>query len=208
MGKLKEPCLFHYLVKLTQHCPHSHLGVRQNRQVVIIMLSVLNLTYVLFSHLFRHDFRPDYTKLGILKHHFPSVPVLCVTATASDRVRQDCCNILRLQRNHLFFRSTANRPNLTYKVKCKADSKDAVIKDMVAFIKENHENEAGIIYTFSRKEADEVADSLCNHGIVARAYHSDVSDSRKTAVHRSWMRNATQVRITMYLECFSFVIAF
>lgn len=79
-------------------------------------------------------------------------------------------------------------------IKSKADSKDAVIKDMVAFIKDNHENEAGIIYTFSRKEADEVADALCTNGIVARAYHSDVSDSRKDAVHRSWMRNDTQVR--------------
>jgi superfamily II DNA helicase RecQ len=129
-----------------------------------------------------------------LKHHFPSVPVLAVTATASQRVREDCCNILKLNRDHLLFRSTANRPNLKYSVKCKADSKDAVIQDMVAFIKENHVNEAGIIYTFSRKEADEVADSLCTHGIVARSYHSNISDSRKDAVHRSWMRNDTQVR--------------
>jgi superfamily II DNA helicase RecQ len=121
--------------------------------------------------------------------------VLAVTATASDRVRQDCCDILRLDKNHLFFRSTANRPNLTYIVKCKADSKDAVINDMVAFIKDNHEHDAGIIYTFSKKEADEVADALCTNSIVARAYHSDVSESRKNAVHRSWMRNDTQVRL-------------
>ena len=149
-----------------------------------------------------HDFRPDYTKLGILKHHFPSVPVLAVTATASDRVRQDCCDILRLDRNHLFFRSTANRPNLTYMIKCKQDSKDALIKDMVAFIKQKHENDAGIIYTFSKKEADEVADALCNNGIVSRSYHSDVPDSTKNQVHRSWMRNETQVN-TEY-GCFVF----
>ncbi|KAL3785909.1 hypothetical protein HJC23_008104 [Cyclotella cryptica] len=140
-----------------------------------------------------HDFRPDYTKLGILKHHFPSVPVLAVTATASDRVRADCCDILKLDRHHLFFRSTANRPNLKYAVKCKPDSKDAVIKDMVAFIQTNHVNHAGIIYTFSRKEADEVADALCENGIVARSYHSDITDSTKDATHRSWMRNETQV---------------
>jgi hypothetical protein len=157
---------------------------------------IQHLTFILCVIYFYqgHDFRPDYTKLGILKHHFPSIPVLAVTATASDRVRQDCCDILKLNKNHLFFRSTANRPNLTYIVKSKADSKDAVINDMVAFIKDNHENEAGIIYTFSKKEADEVSDSLCSNGIVARAYHSDVSESRKNAVHRSWMRNETQVR--------------
>ena len=140
-----------------------------------------------------HDFRPDYTKLGILKHHFPNVPVLAVTATASERVRNDCANILRLGSKYSFFRSTANRPNLRYSVKCKQDAKEAVVKDMVEFIKKNHVNQAGIIYTFSRKEADDLADRLCDNGIVARAYHSSVADNRKTAIHRSWMKNETQV---------------
>ncbi len=140
-----------------------------------------------------HDFRPDYRQLGILKHHFPNTPMLAVTATASERVRHDCAEILRLGRNYRFFRSTANRPNLTYSIKYKKDSKDAVVKDMVDFIKQYHANQAGIIYTFSKKEADQVADSLCNHGIIARAYHSDVQDSRKTLIHQSWMNNQTQV---------------
>ena len=140
-----------------------------------------------------HDFRPDYGKLGILKHHFSSTPILAVTATASERVRKDCAEILRLRQNYQFFRSTANRPNLIYSIKCKKDSKDAVVKDMVDFIKQNHANQAGIIYAFSKKEADQVADSLCGHGIIARAYHSDVQESRKNMIHQSWMRNETQV---------------
>lgn len=140
-----------------------------------------------------HDFRPDYRQLGILKHHFPNTPMLAVTATASERVRHDCAEILRLGRDYRFFRSTANRPNLTYSIKYKKDSKDAVVKDMVDFIKKHHANQAGIIYTFSKKEADQVADSLCNHGIIARAYHSDVEDSRKNMIHQSWMNNETQV---------------
>lgn len=78
-------------------------------------------------------------------------------------------------------------------IKCKPDSKDALIKDMVGFIKEKHENDAGIIYTFSKKEADEVANALRNNGIEGESYHSDVSDSKKNQVHRSWMRNKTQV---------------
>ena len=139
------------------------------------------------------DFRPDYRQLGILKHHFPNTPMLAVTATASERVRKDCAEILRLGRNYRFFRSTANRPNLTYSIKHKKDSKEAVVKDMVEFIKKHHANHAGIIYTFSKKEADQVADSLCSHGIIARAYHSDVQDSRKNMIHQSWMNNETQV---------------
>mmetsp|Transcript_33292 Transcript_33292/g.66212 ORF Transcript_33292/g.66212 Transcript_33292/m.66212 type:complete len:972 (+) Transcript_33292:288-3203(+) len=140
-----------------------------------------------------HDFRPDYTKLGVLKHHFPTIPVLAVTATASERVRHDCAQILGLASNYRYFRSTANRPNLKYSIRQKHDVAANVVKDMVEFIQSNHCNEAGIIYTFSRREADDLSDKLCDNGIIARAYHSSVSDSRKEAIHRSWMKNETQV---------------
>ena len=139
-----------------------------------------------------HDFRPDYAKLGVLKNHFPSVPILAVTATASDRVREDCCSILQLDNNYRFFRSTANRPNLRYQVRPK-ESATGVLEDMAAFIKEHHPRAAGIIYTYSRKDADTVADQLVERGIFAEAYHSDISAARKHNVHRSWMRNETQV---------------
>ncbi len=68
-----------------------------------------------------------------------------------------------------------------------------MIDDMVDFVRENHTGEAGIIYTFSKKEADDVANRLCDNGIVARSYHSDVHETRKDQVQRSWMRNETQV---------------
>jgi len=140
-----------------------------------------------------HDFRPDYTKLGILKTHFPSIPLIAVTATASDRVREDCARILRIGTNYQLFRSTANRPNLRYSVRNKPDGSQKVIDDMVDFIKTQHPNDAGIIYTFSKKEAEEVADKLCSGGIVARPYHADVQREHKDMTHRSWMRNETQV---------------
>jgi RecQ family ATP-dependent DNA helicase len=140
-----------------------------------------------------HDFRPDYAQLGILKRHFPSIPVIAVTATASDKVRQDCCTILALGTNYRFFRSTANRLNLLYSVRPKPDGKDAVVDEMVTFIKEKYPQSAGIVYTLSRKDADTVASCLCEYGVVARPYHSDVSPKNKEMVHRSWMRNETQV---------------
>jgi ATP-dependent DNA helicase Q1 len=108
-------------------------------------------------------------------------------------VRHNCAEILKLGNNYQFFRSTANRPNLNYSVKCKPDSKDDVAKDMVAFIKANHVGDAGIIYTFSKKEADTVADQLCNNGIIARSYHSNVREDHKHQILKSWMRNETQV---------------
>lgn len=139
-----------------------------------------------------HDFRPDYTKLGVLKRHFPFVPCIAVTATASDKVRDDVCDILCLGTNYRFFRSSAHRPNLTYAIRPKRDGKD-VVSDMVAFIKERHPRNAGIVYTFSRKDADVLADHLCEYGVVARSYHSDVTPTNKEHIHTSWMRNETQV---------------
>jgi len=143
--------------------------------------------------MYGHDFRPDYAKLGILKKHFPNIPLIAVTATASDRVREDCCRILRIDPNHNFFRSSADRQNLTYHVKSKPDSKDAVVKDMVTFIQTHHPKHAGIVYTFSRREADEVATKLESHGISARSYHSSISDASKEHIHNSWMKNRTKV---------------
>ena len=143
--------------------------------------------------MYGHDFRPDYTKLGVLKAHFPTIPVLAVTATASDRVRLDCCQILKIEQSYQFFRSTAHRPNLTYSVRPKPDGKDKIIDEMAAFIKEKHPRNAGIVYAFSRKDADDIANKLKARGIAAESYHSDVGKAKKEQVHHSWMRNKTQV---------------
>ena len=111
---------------------------------------------------------PEYAKLGKLKAHFPSIPVIAVTATASDRVRQDVCEILRLQNNYTFFRSTAHRPNLTYSVVPKPSTATAVVEDMADYVHRKAHGAAGIVYTLTKREADAVAGALCEHGIVAR----------------------------------------
>jgi len=143
--------------------------------------------------------------------HFPHVPLIAVTATASERVRDDCARILRIGTNFQLFRSTANRNNLNYSIRPKPDGAQKVIDNMVDFIKTHHPNNAGIIYCFSKKEAEDVADKLCTGGIVARPYHADISQGRKDQTQRSWQRNQTQVvvgefsvaRITMLYVGFS-----
>ena len=117
-----------------------------------------------------HDFRPDYAKLQVLRQHFPRVPILAVTATASEQVRKDCVTIFKLSRDYAFFRSTADRPNLAYAVRPKESS---VIQDMANFIREKHPRSAGIVYTYSRKDADTVACELNKQGIVSKSYHSE-----------------------------------
>ena len=63
-----------------------------------------------------HDFRPDYKILGILKRQFPKLPILGLTATASNKVLDDVKDMLNLQRSCLVFRASFNRPNLMYEV--------------------------------------------------------------------------------------------
>lgn len=107
-------------------------------------------------------------------------------------MREDCAKILRINRGYKFFRSSANRLNLKYQVREKGDG-NKVISEMVEFIKRNHKHNAGIIYTFSRKEADHLAEKLRTQGIVAKSYHSSVKCKAKAQIHQSWMKNKTQV---------------
>lgn len=125
--------------------------------------------------------------------HFPHIPLIAVTATASQRVREDCARILRIGTNYQLFRSTANRNNLNYSIRPKPEGAQNVIDDMIDFIKTHHPTNAGIIYCFSRKEAEDVADRLCAGGIVARPYHAEISQEQKDQTQRSWQRNQTQV---------------
>ena len=140
-----------------------------------------------------HDFRPDYTQLGMLKNHFPSIPVLAVTATASDKVREDCCAILNITHNHQCFKSAANRPNLTYAIRVKSDVKAKVAKDMADFILQNHPTGSGIVYTLSKKEAEDVAEQLSNYGVPAEPYHAEIDAATKATLHNSWMKNEVKV---------------
>ena len=139
------------------------------------------------------DFRPDYAQLGILKRHFPSVPVLAVTATASTRVREDVVRILGMDRHYRFFRSTAHRPNLQYQIRPKGDKCLADMAEWIQQLPGPAKQNGGIVYCLSRKDADNVAKALKqDYGITARAYHSDVSANQKQSVHRDWMAGKVQ----------------
>ena len=93
-----------------------------------------------------------------------------MTATASEQVRDECVKIFQLSKDYAFFRSTANRPNLTYHVRPKDSN---VVREMADFIRTKHPRAAGIVYTYSRKDADTVASELCDEGIIAESYHSE-----------------------------------
>lgn len=104
-----------------------------------------------------HDFRPDYTKLGLLRKRFPNVPMMALTATATTRVRADIVQQLNL-RSCKWFLSSFNRPNLQYLVKPKSGTK--TIAEIQDLIKTKFPKASGIVYCLSRKECDQMAEHL------------------------------------------------
>ena len=114
-----------------------------------------------------HDFRPEYSELGILRDEFPNTPRIALTATADDRTRQEISS--KLLRDPKVFVSSFNRPNIYYKVEYgHAEEKERLLH----FIRASHKGEAGIVYCLSRKKTEEIARFLSEKGIPALAYHA------------------------------------
>ena len=105
-----------------------------------------------------HDFRPDYRNLKMLRNIFPSVPMMALTATATEKVREDIIRQLSLGQAKIFI-SSFNRPNLSYAVLPKKDSYDQLVE-----ILQEHKNESVIIYCFSRKNTENLAADLRGEG--------------------------------------------
>ena len=114
-----------------------------------------------------HDFREDYLALNVLHERYPDVPRIALTATADDLTRADIIQRLQLEDARIFI-SSFDRPNIRYAVVEKDDAR----KQLLRFISDEHEGDAGIVYCQSRKKVDETAAWLTGEGITALAYHA------------------------------------
>ncbi len=120
-----------------------------------------------------HDFRPEYFQLASLKSEFPLVPVLALTATADHVTQRDILERLKLKNAHVFT-SSFNRANIHYRVVPKQNS----YQKLLDYVRE-HTGEMGIIYTLSRKSAEELAERLTTDGILAKPYHAGLNQKVK-----------------------------
>ena len=134
-----------------------------------------------------HDFRPEYQQLAKLRELLPGVPVMALTATATERVRAGIIQHLGL-RDPATFVASFNRPNLTYRVV----PKDQPLKQVIDFIR-RREDENGIIYCASRSAAERVADSLAGRGFLARAYHAGLDADTRSRNQESFLRDETRI---------------
>jgi ATP-dependent DNA helicase RecQ len=133
-----------------------------------------------------HDFRPDYRKLSQLREYFPKVPFLALTATATDRVRQDIIKQLDLREPDVHVASF-NRPNLYYEVRRKSTNP---YRELLAQVKQT--DGAGIIYCLSRKKVDELTHKLLQDGIKALPYHAGLDGETRTNNQTSFIRDDVQ----------------
>lgn len=124
-----------------------------------------------------HEFRADYRNLGILKQHFPDIAIAAFTATATQKVQTDIIQSLNLK-NTKIFRAKTKRDNLHIKVEQRVGNGKTQILN---FLK-NHKGLNGIIYTFTRKEAESIALFLQEHNYSAKAYHAGLSNNIKDEV--------------------------
>ena len=134
-----------------------------------------------------HDFRPDYRNLGPLRSEFAGVPVIALTATATERVRDDIVEQLELRRPRTFV-SSFDRPNLTYRVLPKRDA----FSTLVRFLR-SHTDESAIIYRFSRKETEELAEDLSAEGFKALPYHAGLDNRVRRETQERFIRDEVPI---------------
>ena len=134
-----------------------------------------------------HDFRPEYRKLPELRRLFPDVPVMALTATATERVRADIVSLLKLRAPTCYIASF-NRPNLAYQVAAKMDA----YEQAMSFVK-SRPRESGIIYCQARKMTENVAARLNGEGIKARPYHAGLSAEERANNQELFLRDEVRV---------------
>ncbi|KAK3954893.1 putative SGS1 protein [Pseudoneurospora amorphoporcata] len=139
-----------------------------------------------------HDFRPDYKAIGEFRKRFPGVPLMALTATATQNVIVDVKHNLAMEDCQTFSQSF-NRPNLYYEVRLKEQNLVARIAEL---IREKYDGQTGIIYTLSRKSAENIAKNLEEkHGIRAKHYHASITTKEKIEVQHEWQ--AGQVKVVV-----------
>ena len=122
-----------------------------------------------------HDFRPEYALLGQLKAHFPTVPIIALTATADLQTQKDIVRKLNYQPK--FYIASFNRPNIHYHV----IAKNNALKQLDQFL-QTQAQQSGIVYCGTRAGVERVAVKLQELGYRARAYHAGLSHNERREV--------------------------
>ena len=130
-----------------------------------------------------HDFRSDYLQLSMLAEQFPGVPRIALTATADERTRKEIAERLSLTEARHFV-SGFDRPNIQYRIAPKINAN----KQLLDFIKAEHEGDCGMVYCQSRNKVDATAKTLAQKGYTALPYHAGLSSEQRAHHQERFLR--------------------
>lgn len=136
-----------------------------------------------------HDFRPDYRNLSQLRTEFPTIPIIALTATATQKVRDDIVKQLHLPSPHIFT-SSFNRENLSYEVLPKKESFGTILS-----LLQLYPNQSVIIYCFSRKDTEMLATKLNKQGYNAGTYHAGLTTQQRQSNQDKFIRDEIHIMV-------------
>ena len=134
-----------------------------------------------------HDFRPEYRQMMSVRQRYTDAICLALTATATERVRTDIKSSLEFAQSNEFVASF-DRENLFFEVMPKTDGISQTVKFLEGF-----KEQSGIIYCFSRRQVDQLAEYLKVKGFSVRPYHAGLEDAERKANQEAFIRDDTQI---------------
>jgi len=137
-----------------------------------------------------HDFRADYLQLSLLHEQFPDVPRIALTATADEQTRLEIAARLQLEDAARFIVGF-DRPNIRYRIGLKHNAR----QQLLAFLKAEHPQDAGIVYCLSRKKTEETASWLATQGFTALPYHAGLPAEERAAHQARFLREEAVVMV-------------
>ena len=174
-------------LKLLYVAPERLCNERMLDFLATVPLSMIAIDEAHCISAWGHDFRPEFRMLGELRSRFPGVGMHAYTATATEAVREDIAAQLH-QRDPLTLVGNFDRPNLSYFVERKTD-----LGRQIREVLQRRKGESGIIYAFSRKEVDSLADELRAEGFRAAPYHAGLSDSERQRHQDAFVKDKVDI---------------